>query len=246
VCGLYIIRHRNSGKEYVGKSINVRQRLGRHQRRANSSIFLSRAIAAYGIDAFDCCIYATGTDAEMLDLEMTVIAARGCISPGGYNLTAGGEGVSGYKMTAEQIAKVSAAGRGKARSAETRARMAEANRQRPPEHWEKVAAKTRARVVSEETRAKQSKHAKSRTPEHLARIAAANSGKTATTAAREAMRLAKIRAVWAWPPGALLPLEFASCNLAAAWARKNPASISNYCNGKTSSPCGTQYAYVPK
>lgn len=127
---------------------------------------------------------------------------------------------------------------------ETRQRMSEANRQRPAEHWEAVAAKTRSRGVSEDTRAKQSTNAKNRSPEHLARISAANSGKVASASTRAAMRAAHSRAVLAWPRDSFVPLEFVSVGDAAVWAGKTGASISNYCSGKTRSPCGTVYTYL--
>lgn len=244
VCGLYLIRHRESGKEYVGKSVNIRRRLSAHRRGVSGAKYLLRAIRASGAGAFECAVYATGTDAEMLALEVRVIAERGTLAPGGFNLTVGGEGATGWKMTPEQLEKSTAAARGRVRSAETRARMADANRNRPKEHWVRVAAATRARGVSAETRQKMSEAARSRSAETLAKIGEANTGRVASAETRARMRAAQSRAILVWLPGHFTPAEFSSCDAAAEWAGKNPASISNYANGKTRAPCGTLFAYA--
>lgn len=243
VCGLYIIRHRESGREYVGKSVNVRKRLSLHRRYASSSIFLGRAIAAHGSAAFDCCIYATGTDAEMLVLEVLVIAERGSFAPGGFNLTIGGEGSSGWKPDAEQKEKARQAAM-KPKSAATRAAMAEANRNRPASHWEAVAAKTRARVVSEVTRAKQAHNARNRSPEHLAKISAGKSGQRPSESTRAKMSAARSKAVLVWPAEAMVPLEFASASAAGVWFGKSGAHVSLYISGRLRAPHGCQVTYL--
>lgn len=277
VSGLYVIRHRESGKEYVGLSQNVRQRVGKHMLAANAGSLLHRAIGKHSAEAFDVFLRVFAPPEALPALETAAIRERGTMLPGGYNLTEGGEGVWGRRhtdevraklralrlgstlsaatrakisaaaermWTPEMRAKVSAAGRGKSRSAETRARMSEANRSRPPEHWERVAAATRARTVTAETREKQAENARSRSPEHLAKIAAANRGKRASDATKALMSAARSKVVLAWPPGSTVPWEFESADAAAAWIGRTPASVSNYCNGKTRAPCGTVLCYL--
>ncbi len=73
------------------------------------------------------------------------------------NLTAGGDGAQGYKLSAETRAKIGAAHRGRKPSAETRQRMSERARRRGPvseETRRKLAVTSTGRVKSDATRAK--------------------------------------------------------------------------------------------
>jgi len=61
------------------------------------------------------------------------------------NLTDGGEGCPGYKKSAETRAKIGNANRGRTRSLETRARMSAAARARSPETLAKIGAASKER-----------------------------------------------------------------------------------------------------
>lgn len=123
VCGLYIVRHTESGKEYVGKSVNVRHRAGDHRRAKTGATYLYRAVRKHGIGAFEICLHAVGTEEEVTVLEIAVIAARGTFNPAGYNQTCGGDGVSGYRATPEHRAAIVARQTGRPITEEAKAKM---------------------------------------------------------------------------------------------------------------------------
>lgn len=111
VCCVYIVRHRESGKEYVGKTKHLRRRMQEHSKLRSKFLF-GRALRKYGLDAFDVMVYATGTDEEMYALEEKVIAERGTYVPGGYNTTTGGDGARGAYWSPEAREKNAARFRG--------------------------------------------------------------------------------------------------------------------------------------
>ena len=90
--GIYRIYHKKSGKSYVGKSVDVENRIHQHFSNEDRSYSIRGAIDKHGSDAFAweilevCC-------KENLDFrECHWIATLDCIAPNGYNLTAGGDG----------------------------------------------------------------------------------------------------------------------------------------------------------
>lgn len=255
--GLYCVRHRTSGKEYIGLSQNIRQRTSRHLHAAKQNSLLHRAVRKHGASEFEICVHVLAEFAALPALEAQVILERRTMTPAGYNLTAGGEGTVGRRhtdtakekmrqarlgttmpaevrakisaaagalWTPEMRAKMSAAVSGKVRTAETRLRMGEANRRRPPEHWERVAAATRAREVTAETRQKMAANARNRPIEHRAKQSAAVS-----------------QAVMVQVPGEEAPREFSSGRAAAAWAGILPARVCEYCKGQKVPRNGYRY-----
>jgi len=96
-------------------------------------------------------VLVVASDWEYLcELEQKAIAAFGTMAPGGFNLTAGGEGAPGQIWTPEQRAKMSIARKGKGTGPRPHARGwshdAEAKR--------KISEAGKGREFSEETRAK--------------------------------------------------------------------------------------------
>ncbi len=91
------------------------------------------------------------------------------------NLTAGGEGIPGYRHSPDTRERLRLARRQRPpHSMETRRRMSESHRGRPctPEVREKIAAPQRGRPKSEETRRRMSESARRKrlSPEHKLRI----------------------------------------------------------------------------
>lgn len=125
--GIYLITHRASGKRYVGKSINIPRRWSEHRKGLSHCPVLEAALKKYGADAFDWEILQTCSESELNDLECWYIQAFGSVSPGGYNIGYGGEGVT---FTEEVRAKLSEATRKRLLSAESRAAIGEASRKR--------------------------------------------------------------------------------------------------------------------
>jgi group I intron endonuclease len=199
----YKVTNVANGKAYIGITAGtLRRRWLAHlsdaaaERRGS---LLHRAIRKYGVGAFRIEVLATAVDLrELKVLERALIAAHGTfVTAGrGYNLTAGGEGMLGYKASQEARAKMSLSRRGKKRSAamkekmraimtgkvwgeNTRRRCSAAQRARfaaSPETGKTRAKKSAAhkgRPKSAEWRARMSVIALSRTPEVRAKIAAA-------------------------------------------------------------------------
>jgi|SRR5579859_62570 len=123
------------------------------------------------------------TEREALDCEITLIGrygrkdiGTGCLR----NMTAGGDGVSGYRHTEEGRRRSGAANigntyhKGHRHSGEARRKMGEANRGKTlsPEHRRKISIIHRGKEVSEETRKKMSasRTGKPLSPEHREKL----------------------------------------------------------------------------
>jgi len=125
--GIYLITHRVSGKRYVGKSVNIRRRWSEHRKGLSHCPALEAALKKYGEDAFSWEILQTCSESELNDLECFYIHAFGSVSPAGYNIGYGGEGVT---FTEEVRAKLSEATRSRLLSPESRAAIGAASRKR--------------------------------------------------------------------------------------------------------------------
>lgn len=161
----YQITNVITGKVYIGLTlVSLMERWERHVEHAcgGRGYALHDAIRKYGVDAFMAEEIASpiSRDREALaELERTLIAQAGSVSPGGYNLTAGGDGVGGC---AETSRKISASLTGKKLSDEHRAALSAAAKRRPkrpcpPEVAAKISAANIGRPKkphTEETKAK--------------------------------------------------------------------------------------------
>jgi group I intron endonuclease len=113
-----LIKNKINGKCYVGQTRrSMEQRLYSHKKvvgKANACKALSDAMLKHGVDNFEIrLLHECGCQAEMDSLEIKAIAELGTFAPGGYNLTIGGGGKSGYKHSAESIEKMASTHRGK-------------------------------------------------------------------------------------------------------------------------------------
>lgn len=107
---IYLITNQITGKCYVGQTRrSLAQRFCSHKRvvgKANACKALSDAMLVHGTDNFTIELLRTcESQEEMNHWEIHFIAKFGTFAPGGYNLTLGGGGKSGYKHSAESIAK---------------------------------------------------------------------------------------------------------------------------------------------
>lgn len=138
-------------------------------------------------------IHQNLTEHESLDLELKEIAKYGRTSDGGCltNITLGGMGTPGWTMPQGIRDKISAANRGKKRTAETRKRMSIAfkGRKLSPEHVESIRQRNTGKKASDETKAKMSaaRIGKKR-PEHGAKVSAALMGKKHTPERTKAVK----------------------------------------------------------
>ena len=150
---LYALTFPN-GKQYIGiTSGTLRRRVNLHRSHANTGRpgAVYNAIRKYGTRGFGAKVLVVVSDWDYLcELEQKAIAAFGTMAPGGFNLTAGGEGFLGQTFTPEQRAKLSESRKGKGVGP------------RPHTHgWShseaakrKISEAGKGRVFSDETRAK--------------------------------------------------------------------------------------------
>lgn len=172
-----------TGKAYVGISkLAVDKRWRRHcsdahSRKSGGCTLLWRAIRKYGESSFAVeTLYETVDWLEACAVERALIAQYGTMKPSGYNITAGGQGILGYKVwigrrhTPETKAKMSAWQIGKRLSEETKRKIGAraAGRKKTPEEIEEM----RRRPFTLEHRAKIKAALKDRyfSSEHRAKI----------------------------------------------------------------------------
>lgn len=231
VCGLYIIRHIASEKEYVGLSKCVRSRLARHVRERRETTYLYRMLNTHGAGAFEVCVYLTGERHELNDLEVLLIAERGSRSPGGMNCTDGGDGTVGWKATPAQKEALRARRLGTKTSEEVKERIRKGG--------EAYANSLKGVPRTAETRKK---------------IALAQVGRVygpLGPAHREASAAAKLgaknpsaRAVLAWAPEALTPRIFETGREAAKFFGVTGAAVRVWLKGDFRSKTGWSFCYA--
>jgi len=124
ICGIYKITHRESGKCYIGQSVDVFERWKVHSNFGQAKKrwqHIKHVMLKYGIDKFSFEVIEE-CDREMLnDREVHWIAHFNSFGEGGYNLTSGGG--QGTTFSEEARAKISASRKGKTTSEETRAKL---------------------------------------------------------------------------------------------------------------------------
>ena len=158
---VYIIRHRDSGKVYVGQTWRPERRWAEHRGDKDPRSVLNRAIQKHGADAFDYDVVANGyeTQPDLDRAEARYIRRYHADERGrGYNLRAGGRG---GRMSEETRRRMSEAHRGKSSGAkgkrwsvESRAKMGASwrGKKHSPEHVEKRAVARRGKPVSDQAR----------------------------------------------------------------------------------------------
>jgi group I intron endonuclease len=142
---VYGIRRSVEGKIYVGQTaVPLSKRIWKHVWLAkhDSPLPIHRAIRKYGIDSFEIVTLAVASSAEELNrLEKQYIADfRSNEKSHGYNLTDGGDGKAGYRLSERTKAKIGAANRGRVWSEEQRQRV------RQVRLGKRASAETKARM----------------------------------------------------------------------------------------------------
>jgi group I intron endonuclease len=126
----YIITNKQNGKAYVGITTRkIARRWYEHCYVGNScGQLLNKAINKYGIDAFEIQVVASAkTIPDLKELEKQLIVQYQTKVPNGYNLTDGGDGLTGYRHTEEQKKRYGDAKRGTVHSTETKQKMKDAH-----------------------------------------------------------------------------------------------------------------------
>ena len=102
--GIYCIENLITGNKYIGKSVNIDDRMYRSHYDCPA---LDAAIKKYGNKNFKRYVIEYCTDKDNLfEKEIYYIKELGShVSNGGYNISFGGEGACGTKQSQEQIEK---------------------------------------------------------------------------------------------------------------------------------------------
>lgn len=120
-CGIYLITHIESGRKYVGQSVNIKSRWNQHSRGAKNTK-LGCAVIKYGWSAFTAEILETCERTDLNSLEQKWVRDHNCLAPNGFNLTTGGSLQSEYSE--ETRAKISLANSRRIVSDETKKKLA--------------------------------------------------------------------------------------------------------------------------
>ena len=171
---LYMHENKINNKRYIGitcqKNVNKRWQNGNGYK---TNKYFYRAIQKYGWDNFEHCIlFENKTKKEALKYEILLIEALNTTNPlVGYNITKGGEGITGYRHTDETKAKMSKSHMGMPSSLigyrhtdEAKAKMSKAHKGRvmSEDQKKKISLANTGKIRSVETRKKLSDYAKSR------------------------------------------------------------------------------------
>lgn len=152
---VYLLHNTVNDKLYVGKTVRtLDERWNGHvscARRNDNDMLICRAIKKHGVNVFDRRVLEICDESIVSEQEKFWIAElKTHVSQGGYNLTLGGEGTSGYKFSDAGRAKLRALGLGRKHSPETRVRLCASAQRR----WCNTPISERAK--SPETRLKMS------------------------------------------------------------------------------------------
>ena len=108
---VYIITNKINGKCYIGKTVKPLQfRWSCHKSlaRSGNNTYLHKAMRKHGIDNFEIePLIELTQDEELLDWEVELIGIfKSNNSSNGYNLTIGGDGITGHKHSDESKQKM--------------------------------------------------------------------------------------------------------------------------------------------
>lgn len=172
-CGIYLIRHKESGKGYVGQSKDIKRRFSEHRRGVSGVGILSHAIAKYGWDSFETTVLEECELAGLDHAEDRWVKQIGTMSPAGYNLLAGGQAAP--RPCSDEVRRKISVGIRRSMTAEVRAKMSAAKKGIPKtaEHRAKIGAAQR----NPKNIARMLEHCRNQTPETREKIAASKRGK---------------------------------------------------------------------
>ena len=223
VWSIYMITNRANGKKYIGQTVDVQNRWNNHRFASGDCPALHGAIKKYGVDAFDFnVVEVCRSKAQADEAERTLIRRYHTRSyESGYNITNGGDGVSGWRaspetrermrlahlgnrsflgrhLSAEHRAKLSVASKGRRHTPEARAKMSVSRKpQAPPmlgkKHSEETKAKMRASAEARKDQMRSVALGRKHTEETKAKIREGHLGRKVSEDGRERMRAAARR-----------------------------------------------------
>lgn len=154
--GVYAVWHRDSGKVYVGSSINVERRWREHKNRlaagTHNNRHLQRAWELYGAEAFEFALLAKCAAKTLFGREQVFIDELRAAEPEyGYNINPVAESCRNRTLTDEHKRKVGDANRGRrpAPAALAASVARRIGRKLSPEHVARAAAARRGKACGE-------------------------------------------------------------------------------------------------
>lgn len=166
---IYVRPNLINGKKYVGqattKRFKERQKTWKNLNKPYAGPAINAARAKYGIDNFGFEILKECNDDELDYWEKYYIKELNTKAPYGYNLTDGGEGMTGYTHSEETRKKLSECHKGKHLSEETKRKISEGKKGRHiSEEWKRKIGEgnkgkkpwCKGKHLSEETKKKMS------------------------------------------------------------------------------------------
>lgn len=179
---VYCIKNTINNKEYIGLTVrSLEERWKQHIYESNKkdswewNTPLGNAIKKYGKESFDVFVLEQClTESEMKQKEIQLIKERKSLaSENGYNLSFGGDGRMGHKLTEETKIKIGLGNLGKIMSVESKMKMSDSAKRRSvgklspmdgkkhtDDALKKISESSKGRVFSEESRRKKSESLK--------------------------------------------------------------------------------------
>lgn len=157
---VYLITNKINGKQYVGQTVKQLNLRWNEHTASKSNSALHRAIRKYGKEKFSIIsIHECISKEEMDFVEIFYISFLNTKAHNGYNLTSGGEGRSGYKLSESAKKSISEKNKGHVMSLEQKLQISKRHKgtKLPPRSEETRRKISLARVgmkFSEETKAK--------------------------------------------------------------------------------------------
>lgn len=231
---VYIHQNKENGKRYVGITSCETKVRWKNGFGYSETLPIGRAFRKYGWDGFTHEIVANGlSESEAKELEIKLIAELQTQNPlFGYNICAGGEGVTGWHPTEETRRKISVAQSG---------RFGSANSNFGHKWTDEMKAKAseQHRNISDGTRRKISESAKQRVGERNSFFGKHHSAET-----KERLAQHRWRAVEMLDNYGVVLQRFPSINNASESTGINKGAISNCCRGKSKTSGGYIWRYA--
>jgi group I intron endonuclease len=178
---VYCIKNTINNKEYIGLTTRtVEQRWKQHIRESNKegswewNTPLGNAIKKYGKDSFQIFVLEEcSSETELKQKEIQLIRERKSLaSETGYNLTLGGDGRLGYKLSEETKRKIGEGNLGKIMSNEAKEKMSIAAKKRcvgkpSPMDGKKHTEESKQKIISFLTGRKHSEESKRKRSESM-------------------------------------------------------------------------------
>jgi len=178
---VYCIKNIINNKEYIGLTTRtLEERWKQHIRESNReggwewNTPLGNAIKKYGKDSFEVFVLEEcSSETEMKQKEIQLIRERKSLAfETGYNLTLGGDGRLGYKLSEETKRKIGEGNKGKTYTAESLEKMSVAAKKRcvgkpSPMDGKKHTEESKQKIISFLTGRKHSEESKRKRSESM-------------------------------------------------------------------------------